>query len=231
MQKIKVIAFDADDTLWVNEPNFRKAEEVFCSLLKDYMPESSVSDELYVTEMKNLPIYGYGVKGFVLCMIETIIKITGNKGNTELIQKAIELGKDLLQKPVELLDGVEEVLKKLNGEYRIVVATKGDLLHQERKLVYSGLEKYFHHIEIMSDKKTGDYLKLLKNLNCSPDRFLMVGNSVKSDILPVLEIGGYAVHVPFHTNWIHELVDIKIDNPRFSEIAHIADLHNILKYL
>jgi len=228
MKNIKIIAFDADDTLWVNEPYFRDIEKDFCKLLERCLSEEKLTQELLKTEITNLELYGYGVKGFILSMIETIIRICDNKASNDLILNAIELGKGLLQKPIELLDGVNKVLTSLNGEYKLVLATKGDLLDQQRKLSKSGLEKYFHHIEIMSGKKEQDYKKLMKQLDCEPENFLMIGNSVKSDILPVLEIGAFAVHVPFHTTWIHEKVDVKIDNPRFFEIKKISELINII---
>ncbi|HCX74596.1 MAG TPA: HAD family hydrolase, partial [Algoriphagus sp.] len=195
---IKVIAFDADDTLWLNEPFFREAEEKFASLLEDFMPEHAIIKELYRTEIENLQLYGYGIKGFMLSMIETAMKISEHKMPILLIEKVIKIGREMLEKPVELLPGVEEVLKSLNGDYRIVLATKGDLLDQERKLKKSGLEKYFHHIEIMSEKKVADFEKLIRHLDVSPSDFVMLGNSLKSDILPVLEIGGHAIHIPFH---------------------------------
>lgn len=228
MKNIKVIAFDADDTLWVNEPYFRETEEAFSKLLKAYLPEDDVNTILFSIEMRNLELYGYGIKGFVLSMVETILKITEGKGDLELVSKVISFGKEMLSKPVELLDGVGEVLKSLNGDYRVVLATKGDLLDQERKLIKSGLEKHFHHIEVMSDKKPSDYKKLLKHLDCEPKNFLMVGNSVKSDVLPVLEIGGYAVHVPFHTTWAHE--EVKEDkNQIFPIVENISEVANLLK--
>jgi len=229
MKNIKVIAFDADDTLWVNEPYFQETEHKFCALLEDFLPHHTVSQELFKTEMQNLSLYGYGVKGFMLSMIETILNVSNNTANIELVNKTIQLGQELLKKPIDLLNGVEEVLKKLNGDYRLVMATKGDLLDQERKLINSGLEKHFHHIEIMSDKKVSDYEKLLKHLDCKPENFLMIGNSIKSDVLPVLEIGGYAVHVPYHTNWAHEKVSHKIDNPNFFEANNISEILTILK--
>jgi putative hydrolase of the HAD superfamily len=228
MKQIKVIAFDADDTLWVNEPNYQETEEKFCTFLKDYLPIESVSKELFSTEMENLSLYGYGAKGFMLSMIETLIRITNHSASLELVQKVIGLGKELIQKPVELLDGVKDVLAELKGNYRLVLATKGDLLDQERKLFNSGLEEHFHHIEIMSDKKTGDYLKLLKDINCKPENFLMVGNSLKSDVIPVLELGSYAVHVPFHTTWAHEEMVNDIKNPKFMEAKNITELLEIL---
>lgn len=224
MKEIKIIAFDADDTLWINEPYFQETEHKFCALLEDFLPHHTVSQELFRTEMENLPLYGYGVKGFMLCMIETIAKVTDNKAKLELVNKTIQLGKELLQKPIELLDGVEDLLKKLNGDYRLVLATKGDLLDQERKLINSGLEKHFHHIEIMSNKKKEDYQKLFKHLDCSPQHFLMVGNSIKSDVMPVLELGGNAIHVPYHTTWAHEQVNQTIDQPDFIQVKKISEI-------
>ena len=228
MRNIKVIAFDADDTLWVNEPYFREAEEKFSNLLEDYLPHHSVQKELFKTEMDNLKLYGYGVKSFMLSMVETIANITDNKADIKLVNKALAFGRELLNKPIMLLDGVEDVLKSLNGSYRLVMATKGDLLDQERKLIKSGLESHFHHIEIMSDKKVSDYAKLLKHLDCKPEHFLMIGNSVKSDVMPVLELGGHAIHVPYHTTWAYEKVDIKIKNPKFFEAETI---HHVMKFL
>ncbi|NOR88220.1 MAG: HAD hydrolase-like protein [Bacteroidales bacterium] len=228
IENIKTIAFDADDTLWVNETYYRETERKFEELLQDYLPPQSVTKILLQTEIKNLPLYGYGVKGFVLSMIETMIKISNKQANLQLVEKIIELGKELINKPIILLDGVEEILQKLNGNYRLVLATKGDLLDQERKLIKSGLEKHFHHIEIMSDKKVSDYQKLVKHLDCKAAHFLMIGNSLKSDIIPVLEIGGHAIHVPYHTTWLHEMVDGDIDNPNFYEVEGILEIINLL---
>lgn len=225
---ITTIAFDADDTLWINEPYFQEAEKEFCILLEDYLPQHSVSQELFKTEMQNLHLYGYGVKGFMLCMIETISRVSDGKAPLELVNKTIALGKDLLQKPIELLAGVTETLESLKGKYRLVVATKGDLLDQERKLKNSGLQDYFHHIEIMSDKKSSDYQKLLKHLDCEPSNFLMLGNAIKSDILPVLEIGGFAAHIPYHVTWTHEQHDHQLKHDNFIELKSIDE---IIKFL
>jgi len=225
---IKVIAFDADDTLWVNEPYFKEIEEKFCALMEDYLPQHTLIKELFKTEVDNLPLYGYGVKGFTLSMIETAMRISGNSLNTEVISKAIEYGKELLQKPVVLLEGVEEVLKAVKGKYRLVVATKGDLLDQERKLKKSGLEHYFHHIEIMSDKQEGDYKKLIKHLDIQPSEFLMLGNSLKSDVQPVLAIGGHAIHIPYHTTWAHEHVEHKVEHANFKQATHINEVLQFL---
>ena len=225
---IKVIAFDADDTLWVNEPYFQETEKKFCGLLEDYLPNHTVSQELFKTEMDNLSLYGYGVKGFMLSMVETALRISDKTVSLQIIEKAIEYGKELLDKPIEMLEGVEDVLKALSGKYKLVVATKGDLLDQERKLKKSGIEHYFHHTEIMSDKKESDYQKLIKHLDISPNEFMMIGNSIKSDILPVLQIGGHAVHVPYHTTWAHEHVEAKVDHVNFRQVEHV---NNILPFL
>ena len=229
MESIKVIAFDADDTLWVNEPFFRDTEAAFCDLVEDYAIRDVAQAKLFEVEMKNLPLYGYGVKGFTLSLIETLGILSNDKADFQLVNQTLELGQAILHKPVELLPGVESTLQQLNGTYRVVMATKGDLLDQERKLVRSGLASYFHHIEVMSDKQQVDYEKLLKHLDCQPQEFMMVGNSVKSDILPVLALGAWAVHVPFHTTWEHELVEVIIDNPKFLEAENITEILKILR--
>lgn len=227
--QIQVIAFDADDTLWVNEPYFQETELAFCQLLEAYLPVHEVSQELFRTEMKNLALYGYGVKGFMLCMIETLSRVSNDKASIVLVNKVIALGQSLLQQPIALLDGVTEVLKHLKSDYRLVIATKGDLLDQERKLRNSGLQDYFHHIEIMSDKQTFDYQKLLKHLDCKPEHFLMLGNSIKSDILPVLELGGYAAHIPYHTTWAHEQITESLTHPNFLSLNTMTEIIEILK--
>jgi putative hydrolase of the HAD superfamily len=229
MKKIQVIAFDADDTLWVNEPHFQAAEKKFCELLEDYLSQHHVSQELFKTEMKNLAQYGFGVKSFTLSMIETAINVSDRTVGIDTIEKILGFGKGLLEQPIELLDGVEEVLGDLSGKYTLVVATKGDLLDQERKLERSKIGGYFHHIEIMSDKKESDYQKLLKHLNANPENFLMVGNSIKSDILPVLNLGGKAIHVPYHTTWAHEHVSHEITHENFKRIDSIGEILTFLK--
>ena len=221
---LKVIAFDADDTLWVNEPYFREAEDKFCALLEDYLPHHSVAKELFKTETQNIPLYGYGVKGFMLSMVETALRISNNTVPLVVIEKALEYGKELLDKSIEMLDGIDETLHQLKKKYRLVVATKGDLLDQERKLKKSGLEHYFHHIEIMSDKQEADYQKLINHLDILPDEFLMIGNSLKSDIMPVLAIGGHAIHIPYHITWAHEAIEHSIQHPNFSRQKKLKTL-------
>jgi putative hydrolase of the HAD superfamily len=221
---IRVIAFDADDTLWVNEPYFQETEKKFCDLFENYLPHHTISRELLQTEIKNLGLYGYGVKGFMLSMVETALRISDKTLPVDAIEKILQLGKELLEKPIEILDGVDEVLTALKVKYRLVVATKGDLLDQERKLKKSGLEHFFHHIEIMSDKKESDYLKLVKHLDIEPAAFAMIGNSVKSDVLPVLNIGGHGYHVPYHTTWAHEVAEANVNHPNFTQLKHIKEI-------
>ena len=203
---IKVIGFDADDTLWVNETYFRAAEEAAGLLLSHYETPNKIDQELFKMEVKNLPTYGYGVKGFILSMIELALELSNGTVSNDVIAEMLKIGKDMINKPIELLDGVEDVLKTLSKDYRLIVATKGDLLDQERKLEKSGLLKYFHHIEVLSEKHDVNYSKLLKRLDIKPSAFLMIGNSLKSDVLPLISIGAQAIHVPFHTTWQHEQV-------------------------
>jgi len=225
---IKVISFDADDTLWVNEPYYRETEAAFCELLTKFHPEKFVNTELLKTELKNLELYGYGAKGFILSLIETALKISDHKISQESIGEIISLGKQLQNKPLILLDGVEEILDYLKTKnYKLIVATKGDLLDQERKLRKSNLEKYFHHIEVMSDKKPENYRSLLNHLDINPEEFIMIGNSLRSDILPILEIGSQAIHIPFHTTWIHETV--ADDNSQLNNIVKCKSLIELKK--
>jgi putative hydrolase of the HAD superfamily len=188
------------------------------------MPAPALTQELFSTEMKNLALYGYGIKSVMLSMIETVTRVTEGKASNHLINKIIEMGNDLMQRPVELLQGVEETLDQLQGKYRLVLATKGDLLDQERKIKKSGLEDYFHHIEIMSNKQVKNYARLLSSLNCSPENFLMLGNSVKSDVEPVLELQAFAGHIPFTVTWLHEQHETKPEHPNFIELKTISEI-------
>lgn len=226
---IKVIAFDADDTLWVNEPYFQETEEKFCELLAPYLSRHTLSQELFKMEIANLKLYGYGIKGYILSMIEAALAISNQTISNEVIGKIIQYGKELLERPIELLDGVEDTLETLKQDYKLVVATKGDLLDQRRKLHNSGLGKYFHHIEVMSDKQEVDYSDLIKRLDIQPSEFLMIGNSLKSDILPVLGIGGHAFHIPFHMTWAHEKIDHKVEHANFKDFEKMADVLCLFK--
>lgn len=206
---IKVIAFDADDTLWSNEPFFQEIEKQYTDLLKPYGTSEDISAALFQTEMNNLKYLGYGAKAFTISMVETALHVSGQKISGTDIQHIIELGKSLLKMPIELLPGVKETLKVLKekGKYKLVVATKGDLLDQENKLGRSGLASYFDHIEVMPDKTEKEYQRMLNILQIAPSEFVMIGNSLKSDIQPVLSLGGYGIHIPFEVMWKHEVVD------------------------
>ena len=228
IEKIKVIGFDADDTLWVNETYFMEAEDKFKQLLSSYIDPQIASAELFQTETQNMPIYGYGVKAFTLSLLETAIRITSGKLPVKILEQLILNGKEQLTHPVELLDGVESTLNFLAGRYRLIVVTKGDLLDQEEKLRQSGLEHYFHHVEIMSDKTVKKYQELISHLDIRPEEFLMIGNSLRSDILPPLELGCYAIHVPFHTTWEHENIEDPIINDRFFSLNTLRDIITLL---
>lgn len=225
---LKVIAFDADDTLFINEPYFKETEEKFCVLMSDYLSHQGLSQELFRYEIANLDLYGYGIKGYILSMIEAAMKISNNTISIEIIEKIVVYGKELLERPIELLDGVEDTLKALHGKYKLIVATKGDLKDQQSKLHRSGLGHYFHHIEVMSDKKELNYQKLLSRLEIEPEAFFMIGNSLKSDVLPVLNLGGHAVHIPFHTTWEHERINHKVEHPNFKTLEKISDVLGLL---
>lgn len=226
---IKVVAFDADDTLWVNENYFREAEDEFVKLMARYASEEDTMKILFEIEMQNLSIYGFGIKGFMLAMTEAAGKISKGKVTAAEIDKILDLGKAMLNKPVELLDNVEDILIKVQQKYKVILATKGDLLDQQRKLEKSGLEKYFHHIEVMSDKKEKDYRKLIKHLDIQPEEFLMVGNSLKSDILPVVEIGGMAIYVPYEITWLHE--QTTPEEKHNGSYIEVEKLHDVLDHL
>lgn len=226
----KVIAFDADDTLWDNEIFFRQTEEQFCDLLRDFSEPEATMKELFSIEMKNMEDYGYGTKAFVLSMIETAVRISNDKVPSRILNQIIELGKKQINQDVHLLDGVTELLEHLSKKhYKLIVATKGDLLDQERKLKKSGLENYFHHVEVMSNKRTADYQKLIQHLDIQSEDFLMIGNSYKSDIEPVLELGGYGIHVPYHILWEHEKAVENEEHPNWLKIQSLKDVKDFLE--
>jgi len=228
-KNIKVIAFDADDTLWVNEPYFRETEVEFAKLLSGFETKNKIDQELFKKEIANLSLYGYGIKGFVLSMIECALELSNYTLSGKDIEKILYFGKEMLNHPIELLDDVEEVLKILSSKYRLILATKGDLVDQERKLEKSNLEKYFHHIEVMSEKKEEDYESILSHLDIKPSEFLMVGNSLKSDILPLVKIGASAIHVPYHTTWVHE--EVTKEEQYNAEYRTVSTLKDILPHL
>lgn len=229
-KNIKVIGFDADDTLWVNETYFREAELEIQRLLSVYETPNQIDQELFKVEIRNLPIYGYGIKAFTLSMVEVALELSNYQVPNKTIEAILNIGKNMLEKPVELLDGVEDVLKTLSKNHRLILATKGDLLDQERKLKKSGLTDYFHHIEVLSDKQEANYSKLLNHLDIKPSEFLMIGNSLKSDVLPLVNIKANAIHVPFHTTWAHEQVSEKETNGKtyktIQSLREVLELFN-----
>jgi len=225
----KIIAFDADDTLWHNEPYFDEAQDRFCQLFQDYASKQEILTLILNHQIKNLPLYGFGIKAFTLSMIESALELTKESISGKGITQIVSIGKDLLQKPVELLPDVESVLDTLKGKYRLVVATKGDLKDQHRKLHDSGIGHYFHHIEVLSDKAEIDYTKMLGRLDCIPSDFMMIGNSLKSDVLPILNLGGIGVHIPYHTTWEFEKIDFEIEHPSFHTFEKITDVLELLK--
>lgn len=224
----KIIAFDADDTLWHNEPYFDEAQAKFCELFADYASKQEILQLILSHQVKNLPLYGFGIKAFTLSMIDSALELTNDQISGQGIKKIIAIGRDLLQKPVELLPEVEDVLQQLKGKYKLVVATKGDLKDQHRKLHDSGIGHYFHHIEVMSDKKELDYEKMLGRLDTKPEDFIMIGNSLKSDVLPVLNIGGHGYHIAYHTTWEYEKIDFEIEHDNFKSLEKISDVLPIL---
>ena len=225
---VDVIAFDADDTLWHNESLFTVTQSKFKQLLSAYHSDEWIEEKLNETERRNIEHFGYGIKGFTLSMIETAIELTEGRISGAEIGQIIGFAKAMRQAPVELLDGVEETISALAGQYTLMLITKGDLFDQESKIARSGLGDYFNHVEIVSEKNAGVYRAVMAKHGFDPRRFLMVGNSIKSDILPAVEAGAHAVYVPYHTTWVHERVT-EYDASGFFEIAHIGLLPALLE--
>jgi putative hydrolase of the HAD superfamily len=201
-----LIAFDADDTLWHTEDLYVASQERFRQLLARYHSPEWIDEKLFATEMRNLATFGYGIKGFVLSMIETAIELTEGRIGGGEIQRIIDMGREMLSADIRLLDGVAETVAALSQRYPLMIITKGDLFDQETKIARSGLGPHFRHVEIVSDKTEAAYAALLKRHGLAPERFLMVGNSLRSDILPVVGLGGRAVYIPYHLTWAHEQV-------------------------
>ena len=229
---LDVIAFDADDTLWHNETLYTMTQDRFKKLLSRYRSGEGVDQELYETEMRNLQYYGYGIKPFTLSMIETAIELTDGRVQGREIQEIINFAKEMLRAPVQLLEGVQEVILTLSESHRLMIITKGDLFDQETKVAHSGLTDYFDHVEIVSEKSPDSYQALLAKHRIVPEHFMMVGNSLRSDIFPVLAIGGQAVHIPYHTTWAHETV-IGLDKveKEYFKLEHIGMLPELAQRL
>ena len=224
--EIEVIGFDADDTLWKNEDLFFEAQNEIKDILKQN--SNNFDKELLKTEKSNLDFYGYGIKGFILSIIEASAKNSHKELKIESINQIIKLGKKMLNAPVDLIEDVEKVLSILSKKYKLILITKGDLLDQERKIKKSKLEKYFKHKKIVSEKNKQTYLNILDDLKIEPQNFLMVGNSFKSDVLPVLEIGGNGIHIPYKILWEHENINTNKYSKRYIKLDKILDLTSVI---
>ncbi|WP_445082825.1 HAD family hydrolase [Chelativorans sp. YIM 93263] len=225
---LTTIGFDADDTLWENEHFFRLTEERFTEILSDHAEQRDISARLLEAEKRNLQLYGFGIKGFILSMIETAIDVTGGKVSTHAIARIMEIGREMLQHPIETLPHVSETLKRLAPEYRLVLITKGDLFDQERKLAQSGLGDFFDAVEIVSDKTVETYRRVFTQHGKGPESAMMVGNSMKSDVLPALSAGCWGVFVPHELTWTLEHAQHPSEAPRFREIANLGELEGVL---
>ena len=224
--EIEVIGFDADDTLWKNEDLFFEAQNEIKDILKQN--SNNFDKELLKTEKSNLDFYGYGIKGFILSIIEASAKNSHEELKIESINQIIKLGKKMLNAPVDLIEDVEKVLSILSKKYKLILITKGDLLDQERKIKKSKLEKYFKYKKIVSEKNKQTYLKILDDLKIEPQNFLMVGNSFKSDVLPVLEIGGNGIHIPYKILWEHENINTNKYSKKYIKLNKISDLTSVI---
>jgi putative hydrolase of the HAD superfamily len=232
VRSLTTIAFDGDDTLWHNEPLFWASTQRFQEVLAPYSDPVALASRLEATEIANLALFGYGIKGFVLSMIETAIEVSDGHVPTAVIAEFIERGKHMLAHPVHLLDGVADTLGQLRASgYRLILITKGDLFDQESKLARSGLAELFDAVEIVSEKDVATYARLLARHGDGAARAVMVGNSVRSDILPMLAAGGHAVHVPYPSTWSHEMAAIPAEHPRFRTIGTMAELVGLVSGL
>ncbi len=232
MARFEVIAFDADDTLWHNERLYVNAQAKFKALLTRYQSPDWIDARLYEAEMRNLPHFGYGIKAFALSMIETAVELTEGRIDGHDIQTIIDAAKEMLAAEVELLEHAAETVTRLAGAYTLMLVTKGDLRDQEAKIARSGLASYFRYIEIVSEKNSENYAGLLKRYAITPERFLMVGNSLRSDIMPVLALGANAVYVPYQLTWAHEIVDPPpVEQLGYYALEHLGQLPGLLQRL
>jgi len=229
---IDIIAFDADDTLWDNESHYTRGKERLQQILSEYASPEMVEHQLDETEMNNLEVYGYGIKSFVLSMVETAIEISGGLIQGEAIQKVLDIARGMLTSDVDFYDRVTETLEELSQDYRLMLITKGDRFEQEQKIARSGMGRYFEIVEIVGDKSEASYRAILARYGIDPGRFLMVGNSMRSDILPVLRLGGKAVYIPQANTWYHEnITDEPVDAGDFHELEHLWQLPEMLRGL
>ncbi len=229
-QNVKTIAFDADDTLWRNEEIFRAAQDDFIRLLLDYHSEEYILSHLSEIQVRNLATFGYGIKGFTLSMIETAIELTEGRILGREIHEIIRLAKSMVSEPIELLPNIESVLQQLQGKFQLMVITKGDLLDQESKVSRSGVAKYFDYVEVVSNKTPQAYEEVLTRYQIQKSEFLMIGNSLRSDILPILDIGSQAIHIPYAFTWEHEQVS-DADLEAYPTISTLAEVKELLRYI
>lgn len=221
---ITTVGLDADDTLWHNETIFRLTQARFVTLLAERADPAAVEARLSEIETRNLRLYGYGVKGFTLSMIETAMELCDGEPPASALREILAAGREMLAHPVETLAGVDEALAVLSERYRLVLITKGDLLDQERKLATSGLGDLFAAVEIVSEKDSATYTRVFSRHGTGATEAVMAGNSMKSDVLPALDAGAWAVHIPYHVTWAHEVAEAPADHPRFGALETIADL-------
>jgi putative hydrolase of the HAD superfamily len=231
LRPVSVIGFDADDTLWQNEQYYKLTESHFRSLLADYAEGEHVSERLLEAEKRNLAHYGFGIKGFTLSMIETALDITEGRAPSSVISEILSIGRDLLGHPVECLPHARDALEALAGKYFLVMITKGDLFDQERKLAQSGLGDYFDAVEIVSDKNATTYRRVFGKHGEGPERAMMIGNSLKSDIVPAIAAGAWGVFVPHELTWVLEHVEKPAEAPRFREIPDLGQLPDLIENL
>lgn len=225
---LTTIGFDADDTLWHNERFFQLTEARFREMLADHAAGEVVSSRLLEAERRNLGHYGFGIKGFVLSMIETALDVTGDAASPAIMRQILDAGREMLEHPVETLPEAQETLEALAGRYRLVLITKGDLFDQERKLAASGLGDFFDAVEIVSDKSAATYERIFARHGDGPARAMMVGNSLKSDVLPALAAGSYGVHVPHDLTWALEHAEAPADEPRFRRIERLGEVPGLI---
>lgn len=225
---LTTIGFDADDTLWQNETFFRITEDKMSALLSDHAEKDHIVERLLAAERRNLQFYGYGVKGFTLSMIETAIEVTEEKVPAAVLHEILHLGRDMLRHPIETLPHVRDTLEELASSYQLVLVTKGDLFDQERKLAQSGLGELFDAVEIVSEKNPQTYQRIFSQHGEAPGQSMMVGNSLKSDILPAIAAGSWGVHVPHDLTWSLEHAEAPTGEPLFRQIPHLGDLPKLI---
>ncbi|MBK1867415.1 HAD family hydrolase [Aestuariivirga sp. YIM B02566] len=226
---LSTIGFDADDTLWQNEQYYRMTEKRFAGLLADYAEAEALSNRLLEAERRNLKAYGFGIKGFTLSMIETAIEVTEGRVPATVIHQIVDAGRDLLSHPIEPLPHARAALEQLSGDYRLVLITKGDLFDQERKLAQSGLGDFFSAVEIVSDKSAATYERLFTRHGDGPERAMMVGNSLKSDIVPAIKAGSWGVYVPHSLTWALEQDEAPSGHQRYRHIEHLGELLEVVR--